>query len=93
MEQKENANADCLQRLVRPQFEIIEPVLRMRHDDCGGIDIMLDDFVYVHVNYDYRYTSNGARLHLANQIAALLRPNAEFRNAASGAPGLDGGVQ
>ena len=38
----------------------------------GSIDIMLDDFAYVTVNYDYRYTDNASRHALAEKIARLI---------------------
>jgi hypothetical protein len=39
----------------------------------GGVDIRLDgEFVYVHINYDYRYTDNATRQRLAEQIVGLL---------------------
>lgn len=39
----------------------------------GGIDILLDDFVYVSINYDYRYTDNASRHALAEKIVSILR--------------------
>jgi len=62
---------------VRAQIVIHEPTVKLRYDKCGGVDVMLDDFVYVHINYDYRYTCNASRTVLANQIVNLLRPNAK----------------
>lgn len=49
------------------------PVLSLRSRVMdGGIDIMLDNFVYVSVNYDYRYTNNALRQVLAENIALLI---------------------
>jgi hypothetical protein len=48
------------------------PNLTINYDMFGGVDIKLDDFVYVHINYDYRYTDNFSRAELANKIAKLL---------------------
>lgn len=53
---------------------IHRPVLSMRPRAMdGGIDIMLDDFVYVSVNYDYRYTDNATRHALAEKIVSILQ--------------------
>lgn len=48
------------------------PEVKIKYDNAGGVDIILDDFVYVHINYDYRYTSNAARTVLANEIVKIL---------------------
>lgn len=46
----------------------IEPVLL-----TGSLAIMLDDFEFVRVNYDYRYTDNRHRRWLAERIEQLIR--------------------
>lgn len=46
--------------------------VKAEYDIFGGVDIKIDDFVYVHINYDYRYTSNAERANLANHILAYL---------------------
>lgn len=51
--------------------------LSMEYRMDGGVDIKLDDFVYVSVNYDYRYTHNAARAKLAEHIVKYLK--GEFR--------------
>lgn len=54
-------------------FEEAVPGLEVGYDMCGGVDIRLaGEFVYVHINYDYRYTSNAARQVLADDIVKLL---------------------
>lgn len=46
------------------------------HDGKGGIDIKIDEWVYVHINYNYRYTDNAHRAWLAREIVSLLnRPD------------------
>lgn len=71
----EQAKRSSQQRVVGAQIVIHEPTVKLRYDKCGGVDVMLDDFVYVHINYDYRYTCNASRTALANKIVELLRPN------------------
>ena len=70
-----------LERLAgEPEFELPEtpfqevaPGLEVGYDFFGGVDIRLGgEFVYVHINYDHRYTHNSARAHLADQIVGLL---------------------
>lgn len=56
-------------------LRIHQPSVSLRHDNQGGIDILLDDWVYVHINYNYRYTSNASRRQLAEAIAAVLKPS------------------
>ena len=52
----------------------LKPVgLSMEYRMDGGIDIKLDDFVYVSVNYDYRYTHNATRTKLAEHIVKYLK--------------------
>jgi hypothetical protein len=80
----ENCASSSQQRVVRAQIVIHEPTVKLRYDKCGGVDVMLDDFVYVHINYDYRYTCNASRTVLANQIVEWLRPNSEASHAAGG---------
>lgn len=48
------------------------PLVSTYHDGKGGIDIKIDDWVYVHINYDYQYTDNASRAWLAREIVALL---------------------
>lgn len=55
------------------EIPIHEPTVTLKHDKCGGVDVMLDDWVYVHINYDYRYTSNAMRQWLADHILNLLK--------------------
>lgn len=56
-----------------PAFKQVAPGIEVRYDLFGGVDIRLGgEFVYVHINYDYRYTNNSARAHLADQIVGLL---------------------
>ena len=54
-------------------FKEVKPGLEVGYDMMGGVDIRLGgDFVYVHINYDYRYTHNSARKALADNIVRLL---------------------
>lgn len=56
-----------------PVFEQVAPGVEVGYDMFGGVDIRLGgDFVYVHINYDYRYTHNSARRALADNIVELL---------------------
>lgn len=71
----ENCGSSSQQRMVRAKIVIHEPTVKLRYDKCGGVDVMLDDFVYVHINYNYRYTCNASRTALANQIVEWLCPN------------------
>jgi len=55
------------------QFEKVAEGIEVGYDFLGGVDIRLGgEFVYVHINYDYRYTHNAARKALAEQIVGLL---------------------
>lgn len=54
-------------------IEVHYPKLTCQDRMDGGIDIMIDDFVYVSVNYDYRFTNNAARRALADKIVGLLK--------------------
>jgi len=55
------------------QFEKVAEGIEVGYDFLGGVDIRLGgEFVYVHINYDYRYTHNAARKALADQIVGLL---------------------
>lgn len=44
----------------------------LRYNNDGSVDVLVGDWVYVHVNYDYRYTDNANRAWLANEIKRLL---------------------
>jgi len=44
----------------------------LEYDLFGGVNIKIEDFVYVHINYDHRYTHNAARKKLAERIAMLI---------------------
>jgi len=46
--------------------------LTLEYDLFGGISLKIDDFTYVKVNYDYRYTCNSKRKLLAENIAKLI---------------------
>ena len=55
------------------KFEKVAEGIEVGYDILGGVDIRLGgDFVYVHINYDYRYTHNAGRKALADQIVGLL---------------------
>ena len=57
----------------KTEFEKVAPGLEVGYDMFGGVDIRLGgEFVYVHINYDYRYTHNAARKSLADNIVRLL---------------------
>lgn len=49
-----------------------KPSVTLRYDKSGGVDVLIGDWVYVHINYDYRYTDNARRAALAKKIVALL---------------------
>ena len=49
-----------------------EPIITTEYDMFGGVDVKVDGWTYVHINYDYRYTDNAARASLAEKIAAML---------------------
>ena len=54
-------------------YQEIMPGIELGFDLFGGVDIRLGgEFVYVHINYDHRYTHNAARTVLANDIVKLL---------------------
>jgi hypothetical protein len=65
-----------------PEFEWAADGIEIGHDMFGGVDIRLDgEFVYVHINYDYRYTDNATRQRLAEQIVGILtgsQPTSEW---------------
>lgn len=46
--------------------------MTLEYDFLGGVYIKINDFVYVHVNYNHRYTHNSARKNFAEQIAGLI---------------------
>lgn len=51
-----------------------EPKVSIRHaDDGGAMEVMLDNWVYVRINYDYRYTDNASRMWLAKEVQKLLQ--------------------
>jgi hypothetical protein len=55
------------------QFQQAAPGIEVGYDLMGGVDIRLGgDFVYVHINYDWRYTDNASRKALADDIVGLL---------------------
>jgi hypothetical protein len=55
--------------------DIRAPAISLVYDFFGGVDIKCDDFVFVHINYDYRYTCNSHRTWLAEEIKKLLEGN------------------
>lgn len=60
-------------KLPEPTFQTVAEGIEVGYDVFGGADIRLGgDFVYVHINYDYRYTDNATRHRLANNIVGLL---------------------
>ena len=55
------------------QFKQVADGIDVGYDIFGGVDIRIGgDFVYVHINYDHRYTDNASRKLLADQIVGLL---------------------
>lgn len=55
------------------RFTEVMPGIELGYDFLGGIDIRLGgEFVYVHVNYDYKYTDNSGRTRLAENIVKLI---------------------
>ncbi len=65
--------ADEPVNLPPPEFEWAADGIEIGHDMFGGVDIRLDgEFVYVHINYDYRYTDNATLQRLAEQIVGIL---------------------
>jgi hypothetical protein len=58
------------------KFEQVADGIEVGYDFFGGVDIRLGgEFVYVHINYDPRYTHNAARTQLADKIVGLLTGN------------------
>jgi hypothetical protein len=58
------------------KFEQVINGIEVGYDFFGGVDIRLGgEFVYVHINYDPRYTHNTARTQLADKIVGLLTGN------------------
>lgn len=55
------------------QFKQVAEGIELGYDVFGGVDIRLGgDFIYVHINYDSRFTDNASRQRLAEQIVGLL---------------------
>lgn len=48
------------------------PSITVESDMFGGKAIKFDDFTYVKIDYDYRYTNNAGRSILCDQILDLL---------------------
>lgn len=58
-----------------PTYTVVvesRPKITLESDIFGGISIKLDDFVFVKVNYDHRYTDNAHRLMVAEAIGRML---------------------
>ena len=69
------------------QFKQVADGIDGGYDIFGGVDIRIGgDFVYVHINYDHRYTDNASRKLLADQIVGLLTaqpaPSGDVRDSA-----------
>jgi hypothetical protein len=63
------------------KFSQVANGIEVGYDLFGGVDIRLGgEFVYVHINYNYKYTDNATRTHLANSIVELLtnKPQREW---------------
>ena len=63
------------------KFSQVADGIEVGYDLFGGVDIRLGgEFVYVHINYNYKYTDNATRTHLANSIVELLtnKPQREW---------------
>ncbi len=59
----------------KPPLQIVKmitPTVTIENDLFGGVAIKIDDFVYVQVNYDHRYTCNASRRDLVNHIIEYL---------------------
>ena len=55
------------------EYKEVARGIEVGYDLVGGVDIRLGgDFVYVHINYDWRYTDNASRKALAESIVGLL---------------------
>jgi hypothetical protein len=55
------------------EFKTVGEGIEVGFNLWGGVDIRLGgEFVYVHINYDHRYTSNAARAKLADDIVRLM---------------------
>lgn len=64
------------------QFKQVADGIDVGYDIFGGVDIRIGgDFVYVHINYDHRYTNNASRKLLADQIVGLLTAQPTFHAA------------
>lgn len=80
--EKENEENPEIRPAKRIELNPVELTMEYRCD--GGVDIKLDDFVYVSVHYDYRYTDNASRARLAEYIVKRLAappffPHSEIR--------------
>jgi len=47
--------------------------IKARYNNDGAVDILIGEWVYVKINYDYRYTSNAHRTVLAQKIISILK--------------------
>jgi hypothetical protein len=73
---KENAALYEPEPKLEVKFEQVANGIEVGYDFFGGVDIRLGgEFVYVHINYDPRYTHNAARTQLADKIVGLLTGN------------------
>lgn len=52
--------------------EMIEPKIVAEYNMWGGVDIKIDEFTFVQIHYDYRYTSNSHRKAMADQVLRWL---------------------
>jgi hypothetical protein len=64
---------DIPEMKVSKQLKLKPVELSMEYRLDGGVDIKLNDFVYVSVNYSYRYTNNDSRAKLAEYIVKYLK--------------------
>jgi hypothetical protein len=73
MKQFENKENQEPMELPAIKFAQVADGIEVGYDLFGGVDIRLGgEFVYVHINYDYKYTDNATRTLLANDIVRLL---------------------
>lgn len=58
-------------------FHRHKPKIEVKRGDTtetnGDVQVWIDEFLYISLHYDYRYTNNAIQWTLANQIADALK--------------------
>lgn len=68
--------------------ELHQPKIVAEYNMWGGVDIKMDDFTFVQIHYDHRYTHNAHRKAAADHVLKFLGvdPNAEGVNVSAPIP-------